>query len=67
MAAPHYKKLGLGVMLESNAKQIELICNRRGYLKKNTNKKITQRKSLSDLKMEIAGPVCERLVNEIIK
>lgn len=28
-------------MLESNAKQIELICNGRGYLKikKNTNKK----------------------------
>lgn len=55
-------------MLESNAKQIELICNGRGYLKKNTNKKkITQRKSLSDLKMEIAGPLCERLGNEIVK
>lgn len=45
-------------MLESNAKQIELICNGRGYLKK---------KKTPIKKMEIAGPLCERLGNEIVK
>lgn len=56
-ASTTFKKTG--IMLESNAKQIELICNGRGYLKK---KKKTPIK-----KMEIAGPLCERLGNEIVK
>lgn len=56
-ASTTFKKTG--IMLESNAKQIELICNGRGYLKK---KKKTPIK-----KMEIVGPLCERLGNEIVK
>lgn len=56
-ASTTFKKTG--IMLKSNAKQIELICNGRGYLKK---KKKTPIK-----KMEIAGPLCERLGNEIVK
>lgn len=55
-ASTTFKKTG--IMLESNAKQIELICNGRGYLKK---------KKTPIKKMEIAGPLCERLGNEIVK
>lgn len=55
-ASTTFKKTG--IMLESNAKQIELIWNGRGYLKK---------KKTPIKKMEIAGPLCERLGNEIVK